>query len=168
MASAVRLPLSAPSVSSAVKMFGAFLSVAALPRSIHPWLIDPMPDQPHQFRKRAEELVGDLRGIASDEPRRSRKRPTQPLAAVVEQLMQKYQIGREAPEHAIRTRWREIVGAANATYSHPARLERNMLTVFASHAVVRNELFLHREEIVARIRQLPGCADVKALNVRAG
>ena len=127
-----------------------------------------MPDQPHQFSKIADELVGDLRGIASDEPRRSRKRATQPLAAVVEQLMQKYQIGRDSPEHVIRAHWPELVGAANATYSHPARLERNLLTVFAAHSVVRNELFLHREEIVARIRQLPGCATVKALNLRAG
>jgi hypothetical protein len=126
------------------------------------------PDQPHQFSKLAEELVGDLRGIASDEPRRSRQRATQPLGAVVEQLMQKHQIGRESPEHTIREHWVELVGSANAAYSHAVRLERNLLTVLVSHAVVRNELFLHRAEIVARIRQLPGCADVKSLNLRAG
>jgi hypothetical protein len=40
--------------------------------------------------------------------------------------------------------------------------------VNASHAVVRNELFLHRAEIVARIRKLPGCAGVQELWVKAG
>ncbi|HVS50788.1 MAG TPA: DUF721 domain-containing protein [Opitutaceae bacterium] len=127
-----------------------------------------MPDQPRAFSKLAEELVGDLRGIASDEPRRSRKRATQPLSAVVEQLLQQHQIGRASPEQTIRERWVELVGSANAAYSHPARIERNLLVVLAAHAVVRNELFHHRAEIAARVRQLPGCAHVKGLNLRAG
>src|SRR3954470_4643166 len=97
-----------------------------------------MPEQPHQFSKIAEELVCDLRGIASEEPARAKKRPTLPLGLVVEQLMQLHQIGREAPEHTIRENWPALVGAANAVYSHPARLERNMLTVLSAHAVVRN------------------------------
>ncbi len=127
-----------------------------------------VPDQPHQFSKLAEELVADLRGIASDEPPRSKKRATQPLAAVVEQLMVQHRIGRPSPEQAIRELWPKLVGVANAAYSHPARIERGRLTVLAAHSVVRNELFHHREEIVARIRKLPGCEGVKSLNLRAG
>ena len=126
------------------------------------------PQAPHQFSRIAEELVGDLRGIAFADPKRSKKRATQSFATVVDQLLQKHQIGRESPEHAIRAQWPAIVGAANASYSHPAMIERNMLNVLAGHAVVRNELFHHREEIVARIRKLPGCAHVKAINIRAG
>lgn len=127
-----------------------------------------MSADPHAFSKLAEGLVSDLRGIPSDDPPRSRRRPTQPLAAVVDQLLQKHRIGREAPEHTIRENWSAIVGAANAAYSHPATIERSRLTVLAAHAVVRNELFLHRAEIVARIRKLPGCDGVKSLNLRAG
>jgi hypothetical protein len=127
-----------------------------------------MPEQPHQFSKLAEELVCDLRGIASEEPRRSKKRATQPLGTVLEQLLQAHQIGRSSPEQTIRDHWVELVGAANASYSHPARIERNRLVVLAAHSVVRNELFLHREPIAAKIRQLPGCAHVKALHLRAG
>ena len=127
-----------------------------------------MPDAPHQFSKLAEELVGDLRGVPSDEPRRSKKRATQPLATVIDQLLAKHQIGRPSIEQTIRDRWPELVGAANATYSHAAHVERNRLTVFVAHSVVRNELFLNREEIVARIRKLPGCDHIKALNLRAG
>jgi hypothetical protein len=33
---------------------------------------------------------------------------------------------------------------------------------------VRNELFMHRAEIVERIQKLPGCAVIKELNLRAG
>lgn len=127
-----------------------------------------MPEQPHAFSRIAEELVGELRGIASEEPKRARKRATQPLAAVVEQLLQKHQIGRSSPEQTIRDHWTEIVGPANASYSHAVSIERNRLLVLTSHAVVRNELFHHRDEIVARIRRLRGCETVKALNLRAG
>src|SRR5215212_6271868 len=124
--------------------------------------------EPHQFSKTAEELVGDLRRIASDEPARAKRRATQPLATLVEQLLQKHQIGRDSPEHIIRENWPKLVGEANASYSHPAMIDRNRLVVLARHSVVRNELFHHREEIVARIRKLPGCGHVKSLNLRPG
>lgn len=129
-----------------------------------------MADKPtsHAFSRIAEELVGDLRGVEFDEPKRSRKRPTLPLTELVEQLLQKHQIGREAPEHTIREQWAAIVGNANASYSHPLMIERNRLIVLVRHAVVRNELFMHREEIVTRVRTLKGCEHVKALMVRAG
>ena|SRR5688572_2707990 len=128
----------------------------------------PEKKEPHQFSKLAEGLVGDLRGIRSEDPPRSKRRNAQALADVVEQLLQKHQIGRESPEHTIRDNWRTIVGPANASYSHPAMIERNQLVVLAAHAVVRNELFHHREEIVARIQKLPGCGHVKAIHLRAG
>ncbi len=131
-------------------------------------IANPVAEEPHRFSKLAEELVGDLRGVAPDDPPRSKRRATQSLATIVEQLMVQHQIGRASPEQVIRDHWTELVGAANAAYSHAARLERSKLTVFAAHSVVRNELFLNREEIVTRIRKLPGCETVKALNLRAG
>jgi hypothetical protein len=131
-------------------------------------IANPVADEPHAFSKLAEELVGELRGISPNDPPRAKRRATVSLASIVEQLMVKHQIGRESPEHTIRAQWSQLVGPANASYSHPALIERGKLTVLAAHSVVRNELFLNREEIVARIRKLPGCEGVKALNLRAG
>jgi hypothetical protein len=128
----------------------------------------PTPDQPHEFSRLAEELVADLRGLAYDEPKRSKKRATQSLGTVVEQLMQKHQIGRSSPEQTIRDHWAEIVGSANASYSHPVTIERTRLLVLTSHGVVRNELFLHKEQIVERLQKLPGCSDVKSIYLRNG
>lgn len=127
-----------------------------------------MPNEPFAFSRIAEELVGDLRGVPSTEPARSRRRPTKPLGELIEELLQKNQIGRSSPEQAIRDQWVTIVGPAAAAYSHAARIERNRLVVLAAHAVVRNELFHHRDAIVERIRALPGCGDIKSLNLRAG
>lgn len=127
-----------------------------------------MPDEPHQFSKLAEELVGDLRGVDYDEPRRAVKRPVKDLRALIEELLIKNQIGRSSAEDTIREQWPALVGTANATYSHAVRLERGRLLVIAAHSVVRNEIFHHRDEIVARIRQLPGCESLRSLNIRAG
>jgi Dna[CI] antecedent, DciA len=129
---------------------------------------NPMTNPPHQWSKLAEELVGEFRGISSEVPRRSVRRPTRSLAELVEDLMQKHRIGRSSPEQTIREKWVEIVGAANASYSHPVRIDRNLLVVLVAHSVVRNELFHHRVEIATRIRKLPGCATVKGLNLRSG
>ena len=128
-----------------------------------------MAENPQPFSRLAEELVGDFRGIPFEEPRRSKKRPTLPLAGLVESILTQHQIGRESAEHTIRAQWPALVGPANATYSHAVRIERERrLVVHVAHSVVRNELFLHRAEIVARIQKLPGCAAIKELNLRAG
>ena len=128
-----------------------------------------MSDQPKPFSKLAERLIGDFRGVPNADPRKMRRRPTRALAAVVEELMVKHQIGRESPEHTIREHWPDVVGAANAAYSNAVRIDYGRrLVVHASHAVVRNELFLHRAEIVERIQKLAGCAEVKELHIRAG
>ncbi|HEX2101880.1 MAG TPA: DUF721 domain-containing protein [Candidatus Synoicihabitans sp.] len=127
------------------------------------------PDEPHQFSRIAEDLIGDLRGVGNPEPWRQKKRPTKPLSQLVEDLLAKHQIGRASPEQAIRDQWPELVGAANASYSHAVSIDsRGRLLVFASHAVVRQELTMHRRTIISRIRVLPRCGHVKELNVRAG
>jgi hypothetical protein len=128
-----------------------------------------MPGEPTRFSKAAEELIGDLRGIPFDEPRRMQRRPTKAMAPLIEELLVKYQVGRHSPEQTIRDHWAEMVGTANAAYSHPVRIDRGKsLFVLVSHGVVRNELFLHREAILEKIQQLPGCDHVREINLRAG
>lgn len=126
-----------------------------------------MPDLPHQFSKAAEKAIGEFRRILANEPPRMRRRPTKEIGAVLEELRTKFRIGRSAPEEAVREHWAELVGEANAAYSHAARLEGRRLVVLVSHGVVRNELFLNRAEIVDRIQKLPGCSAVTELHIRA-
>jgi len=116
----------------------------------------------------AEELISDFLRVPHS-PDRTRRRPTLAVGGLVEDILLKHQIGRDAPEHTIREQWSEIVGGANAHYSHPTEIDpRGRLIVLASHAVVRNELFHHRALIVGKIRKLPGCAGVRELHIRAG
>jgi len=128
-----------------------------------------MAQEPAHFSRQAENLIAALRRVPDTTPARMKKRPTQELSGLVEELMVKFQIGRDSPEQLIRDHWPELVGPANAHYSHAAQIDpRGRLTVLAGHAVVRNELFIHRQTIVERIRKLPGCGQVRELNIRAG
>lgn len=84
-------------------------------------------------------------------------------------LRSKHSIGRVTVEQTIRDHWSEVVGAANAGYSHAVRIdERGKLVVHASHSVVRNELFMHRAEIIERIQKLPGCRAIQQLRLAQG
>ena len=128
-----------------------------------------MPDEPPQFSRAAEDLIASLRRLPLEIPRGMRKRPTKDLAPLIEEILVRNQIGRDSPEQTIREKWVEIVGSANASYSHPARLERERsLVVLTSHSVVRNELFHHRMLILGKIQKLPGCDHIREINIRAG
>jgi hypothetical protein len=122
----------------------------------------------------AETLIGELRRLPFAEYRnrkgqRQVRRPTKNLAVLLEPLLVKYHIGRDSPEHTLRERWAELVGGANAAYSHPVEIDpRGRLLVLTSHAIVRNELFLHRDSVLQKIRAIPGCDHIKTLQLRAG
>lgn len=128
-----------------------------------------MPGEPHRFSRAAEDLISSLRRIPSEDPRGIRRRPSRELVELIDALRSKHGIGTPTAEQAIRDKWPEIVGPLNASYSHPVRIdERGRLAVHATHAVVRNELFLNRAEIIERIRRLPGCGSIEHLHLSQG
>jgi hypothetical protein len=126
-----------------------------------------MSDEPKEFSRAVENLIAGFRGLPEDRGR-SKRRQTADLAALIDELLVKYRISHDSVEHSIRAKWPELVGPANAAYSHPLVVERNLLIVLVSHAVVRNELFHHREVILAKLKQLPGCGEIKGLNLKTG
>jgi hypothetical protein len=123
-------------------------------------------DEPKEFSRAIENLIAGMRELPEDAGR-SRRRPTVPLSSLVDELLVKYRISHDSLEHSIRDKWVELVGTANAGYSHPLVVEKNLLVVLVSHAVVRNELFQHKETILAKLRRLPGCGDIKGLQLRS-
>lgn len=126
-----------------------------------------MSEDPIEFSRAVENLIAGFREVPEDKSR-SKRRKTIELGSLVDELLVKYRISHDSIEHSIREKWSELVGAANASYSHPVVVERGLLVVLVSHAVVRNELFQHRESIVEKLKKLPGCADIKGLALRAG
>jgi len=126
-----------------------------------------MPDEPKEFSREVENLIAGLRELPMDRGR-SKRRKTTDLGALVDELLVKYRISHDSLEHSIREKWPELVGVANATYSHPVVVERAQLLVLVSHSVVRQELFHHRLDILAKLKKLPGCGGIKGLTLRAG
>ncbi len=126
-----------------------------------------MSAEPKEFSREVENLVAGLRELPMDRGR-SKRRKTTDLGALVDELLVKYRISHDSLEHSIREKWPELVGVANATYSHPVVVERGQLLVLVSHSVVRQELFHHRLGILAKLKKLPGCGGIKGLTLRAG
>jgi len=124
-------------------------------------------DEPKEFSRAVENLIADIRDLPQDTGRSKKRRPTE-LTTVIDELLVKYRISHDSVEHSIREKWSELVGVANASYSHPLTVEKKLLVVLVSHAVVRNELFMHKESIVEKLRKLPGCEGIKGLALRAG
>jgi hypothetical protein len=123
-----------------------------------------------QFSKLAEELIGDLRGIETIEPRRQVRRPTKSASDVIEALVNKYHLGDQAsPEQAIRDRWPELVTPTLAAYSHVVEITKSdWLMVMVSNAVAKQELTNNRRLFLRKIKAVPGCTHIKGLNFRAG
>ena len=126
-----------------------------------------MSAEPQEFSRAVENLIAGFRGVPEDKGR-SKRRKTNELGSLVDELLVKYRISHDSLEHSIREKWAELVGAPNAAYSHPVVVERGLLVVLVSHAVVRNELFQHKDSIMEKLKKLPGCDHIRGLALRAG
>src|SRR6478609_997554 len=126
-----------------------------------------MSEEPKEFSRAIENLIAVLRELPEDRGRSKRRKATE-LGPLIDELLVKHRISHDSLEHSIRDKWVELVGAANASYSHPLVVEKSLLVVLVSHAVVRNELFQHKDAIMAKLRKLPGCDGIKGLALRSG
>lgn len=126
-----------------------------------------MSAEPKEFSRAVENLIADIRDLPQDTSRSKKRRPTE-LTTVIDELLVKYRISHDSVEHSIREQWAGLVGVANASYSHPLTVEKKLLVVLVSHAVVRNELFMHKDAILEKLRKLPGCGEIKGLALRSG
>lgn len=126
-----------------------------------------MSSEPKEFSRAVENLIADIRDLPADTGRSKKRRPTE-LSTAIDELLVKYRISHDSIEHSIREQWAGLVGAANAAYSHPLTVEKKLLVVLVSHAVVRNELFMNKDAILEKLRKLPGCGEIKGLALRSG
>ncbi len=125
------------------------------------------PEAPPEFSRAIENLIAGFRDLPTDDSRSRQRKPVD-LAGLIDELLVKYRISHDSLEHSIREKWPELVGSANASYSHPVVVEKNLLVVLVSHAVVRNELFQHKAVILEKLKKLPGCEHIRGLALRTG
>jgi len=82
-----------------------------------------VPEEPHRLSRLAEDLIASLRRIPSEDPRGIRRKPSKSVSEVMDDLRAKYGIGVPTAEQAVRDKWPEVVGGANASYSNAVRID---------------------------------------------
>ncbi|MGF1450145.1 MAG: DUF721 domain-containing protein [Opitutales bacterium] len=120
------------------------------------------------FSREAERLISSLRGLPSGGGVRVNQAPL-PLDRLIEVTLKNHRIGEQRVEETIMRQWKSIVGEKWAERCSPVRLQnRRRLHVYAANSVVRNELLFRKREILARLRKLPGCEDIREVVFQQG
>lgn len=121
-----------------------------------------------KFSREVENMIADLRGVPPDAST-ARLRETRAMHDLTEHFLHRHRIGMKTPEEAIRDAWVEIVGAPNAEYCHPLRIDRNrVLLIGVSNPIVRQELMFHKSVVLQRVKTIPACAHLTDVQFRAG
>jgi len=118
--------------------------------------------------RKIEDAIADFRGL----PRAKGNdwdRGAVNMNSLLEVLIERYQIGRERPEQTIMAHWREIVGDTNAPRCAPERIDsQGRLVVSVSNPILRRELHFARRRMLGKLNALPGCAEIRDIDFKAG
>jgi len=85
-----------------------------------------------------------------------RRSYTQPLSDVLRDYIKENQIGRKLKEVDIVQSWEELLGKTIVYYTRNVSLKNRILFVEISSPVVKNELFMMREEIKRKLNEKAG------------
>jgi predicted nucleic acid-binding Zn ribbon protein len=85
-----------------------------------------------------------------------RRSVTQSLGDVLRDYIRENNIERKLKETDIVNSWEQVLGKTIAHYTRNVAIKNRILYVEISSAVVKNELFLIREEIVKKLNEKAG------------
>lgn len=85
-----------------------------------------------------------------------RRSNTQPLSAILKEFVEQHHFDRKLKEVDIVEGWEQLLGKTIAHYTRNLYIQNGVLYAEISSAVVKNELFLMREEICRRINENAG------------
>ncbi len=85
-----------------------------------------------------------------------RRSATQSLGDVLRDYIRENNIGKKLKESDIVNSWEEVLGKTIAHYTRNVAIKNRILYVEISSAVVKNELFLIRGEIVKKLNEKAG------------
>jgi len=85
-----------------------------------------------------------------------RRSNTQPLSDILREFVEQHKFDRKLKEVDIIEGWENLLGKTIAHYTRNLYIKNRILYVEITSAVVKNELFLMREEICRRINENAG------------
>jgi len=124
--------------------------------------------------RRAGRLTGGDRAAVENflglpPPAVRRHRLPRSLGSLVEAWLPAEAPAAEAsPTRTLLDSWEDLLGPARARRCHPVRLRPDgVLVVAVSNPVLRQELSWEKRDLLAAIRALPGCGQVRRLLLRS-
>jgi putative hydrolase of the HAD superfamily len=117
-----------------------------------------------KFSRHAMNLLANLRGLPEDRGR-STDRALRTIDDAVTEAFKKLRLDKPVPEDAIFAHWHELLPAKLARRCAPLRvLEGGRLVVQCENTVIKSEVRFHERALLAKIRALRGCQEVKAIS----
>jgi len=117
-----------------------------------------------RFSRTVQNLLANLRGLPEDRGR-STDRPMKSIDDAVQDAFRKLRLDKPVPENAIVAHWHELLPAKLARRAAPLRvLEGGRLVVQCDNAVIKSEVRFHERAMLAKIRLLRGCEEVRSIS----
>lgn len=117
-----------------------------------------------KFSRTVQNLLANLRGLPEDRGR-STDRAMKTIDDAVQDAFRKLRLDKPVPETAIVAHWLELLPLKLARRCAPLRvLEGGKLVVQCENSVVKSEVRFHERAMLAKIRLLRGCQDVRAIS----
>ena len=88
------------------------------------------------------------------------------IGEVLEEFFKRPYVAAKLAEGHLPDYWREVVGGYAADHTIELRLDNHILHVRMASSVLRQELFYHREDVMARLNARAGMRLVNAIIVR--
>jgi putative hydrolase of the HAD superfamily len=135
--------------------------LAEVPKLIQALLNDGKPRG--KLSRRTLNLLANLRGLPEDRSR-STERDLKSLDDAMGEAFRKLRLDKPVPEDAIIAHWSELLPMKLARRAAPLKVvEGGRLVIQCENAVIKTELRFRERALLAKIRELPGCLEVRSL-----
>jgi putative hydrolase of the HAD superfamily len=116
-----------------------------------------------KFSRHVVNLLANLRGVPEDRGR-STDRELKTLDEAMGEAFKKMRLDKPVPEDVIIAHWSELLPMKLARRSAPLKMaDGGRLVIQCENSVIKSELRFHERALLAKIRDLPGCTEVKSL-----
>jgi len=116
-----------------------------------------------KFSRHVVNLLANLRGVPEDRGR-STDRELKTLDEAMGEAFKKMRLDKPVPEDVIIAHWGELLPMKLARRTAPLKMvDGGRLVIQCESSVIKSELRFHERSLLAKIRGLPGCTEVKTL-----
>lgn len=117
-----------------------------------------------RFSRNVLNLLANLRGLPEDKSRSS-LRDSVSIDDAVTQAFRKLRLDKPVPEDAIIASWNKLLPLKLARRCAPLRvIEDGRLIIQCESAIIKSEARFFEKSLLQKIRELPGCRQVKAIS----